>query len=308
MSEGGDYRDLTVIIPTLNEEEAIGDVIDEILSIGIPKGNIIVVDGHSIDRTVEIARSKGARVVYQDGKGKADAVRKGISIADTEYILLIDGDYTYPAKYIPVLYEKIKKECLDEVIGARVYKDGSQPLIFRLGNRLLTSLFNLLFGTRLSDVLSGLYILRRNALRDMSFVSRDFGIESEIAAHIASVTGRIGEVPVEYRERKGRKKLGLRHGFQIAWQMVSLTWNYNPAFLIFMVGAALLLIPGLIMGAYVGYELLLEGVKHRYKGIISIVLSSAGIISLFLAMQSLFMKRMEFRIRRVLDIVLGRKC
>jgi len=76
---------VTVVIPTLNEEEAIGVVLDEVMAEGYR--NILVVDGYSKDRTVEIAKSKGVRVVYQDGVGKAGAIATAIKIVSTPYML-----------------------------------------------------------------------------------------------------------------------------------------------------------------------------------------------------------------------------
>jgi len=298
-SEDGGYRDLTVVIPTLNEGESIEMVIDEVLSVGVPRDRILVVDGGSTDGTVEKAREKGVRVVMQRGKGKADAVKTALEEANTEYVMFMDGDWTYPAKHIPELYNKIRGECLDEVIGARTWGEGSQPLIFRLGNRLLTSLFNLLFGTRLRDVLSGMYVVRRKALRDAAFSSRGFGIESEIASHVASTTGRIGEVPIEYRKRVGEKKLKVRHGIDIALEMFRLAWYYNPAFLIFTVAAVLLLAPGLVLGAYT-LARYLAGYTHFVDALIAVVLTSSGIVAALLSVQSVFLKRMEYRLRRLL--------
>jgi len=297
--EKDDYGDLTVVIPTLNEGESIEKVIDEVVSVGVPRDRILVVDGGSTDGTVEKARGKGVRVIMQRGRGKADAVKTALEEVDTEYVLFMDGDWTYPAKHIPELYEKARRECLDEVIGARTWGEGSQPLVFRVGNRLLTGLFNLLFGTRLRDVLSGMYVVRKRALRDAAFSSRGFGIESEIASHVASTTGRIAETPIEYRKRIGVKKLRVRHGVDIALEMLRLAWYYNPAFLIFAVAAVLLLAPGIAIGAYT-LARYLAGSTHFVDALIAVILTSSGVVAALLAVQSVFLKRMEYRLRRLL--------
>ncbi|MEM0273315.1 MAG: glycosyltransferase [Sulfolobales archaeon] len=94
-----DYLDLkellTVIIPTLNEVEGIGLVIDEVLSIGIPKDNILVVDGGSTDGTVDVVRSKDVKLVMQEGRGKASAIATALKYVKTPYVAVLDGDYTY---------------------------------------------------------------------------------------------------------------------------------------------------------------------------------------------------------------------
>ena len=293
-------RLVTVVIPTLNEAEAIGPVLDELLEAGIRGENILVVDGGSTDGTVEIARERGVKVVFQEGRGKTAAIATALRHVPTPYVLVMDGDYTYPAKHVEPLLRRAVEEELDWVVGARRWGEGSQGLVFRLGNRILTGFFNLLFGTRLSDVLSGMYVVRTDRLRELFFESEGFGIESEIAAHITSMGGRIGEVPIKYRRRLGRKKLGVRHGFRIAWEMLRLAWHYNPVFIAFAL-CSLILIPGILLDLYVAYRYLAVGAKHYVKGIIGVTLTVAGAASLLLAILSLYMKRMELRLVRKLE-------
>ncbi len=257
-------------------------------------------DGGSTDDTVGIAEERGVKVIPQEGRGKAAAIATALKHVTTPYVLLMDGDYTYPAKYVEPLLRKAVEEDLDWVVGARRWGEGSQGPVFRLGNRLLTWFFNTLFGTRLSDVLSGMYVVRTERLRELFFESQGFGIESEIAAHITSMGGRIGEIPIEYRRRLGRKKLGVRHGFHIAWEMLRLAWHYNPVFIAFALGS-LILIPGLLLDLYVAYKYVALGAKHYVKGIIGVTLTAAGAASLLLAILSLYMKRMELRLVRKLE-------
>jgi glycosyltransferase involved in cell wall biosynthesis len=298
--EEAELGDLTVIVPVLNEEEGVGKVVDELLRTGVPRENIVVIDGNSTDRTREEAVKRGVRAVVQDGRGKADAVKTGIRLTKTRYVVVIDGDYTYPASRIRDLVKEAEKKGLDEVIGARTRLErGSMGVAYRIGNKILTKFFNLLFGTRLRDVLSGLYLVRRDALQDALVEMKGFSIESEIAAHVASTTGRIGEIDVEYRRRLGRKKLGIRHGITIAIDMVRLAYRYNPAFLIFAAGG-LLLIPGLVLDGYVAYYYFFHGVKYHVKGAIGIFITLLGFQSLLLAVLALFIKRMEQRLRALI--------
>ncbi len=291
--------EVTIIIPVKDEEEAIGLVIDEVRKAGYE--NILVVDGHSRDRTVEIALSKGVEVIVQPGKGKADAIRAGIEYVKTKYVVIMDGDYTYPAEYIPKLIEKAMKG-YDEVIGARVKGRENIPFINRVGNWLLTKMFNLLFDTNLRDVLSGMYILNLETLNGIEWETKGFSIESEIAAHVASQTGRITEIPIKYRKRLGKAKLGIKHGLFIGKDIINLAWRYNPAFFIFSLGG-LLLIPGLLLGGYVAYHYFFTGVKYYVKGLVAIMLTSTGLTSIIMAILALFVKRVERRIiRRVAQL------
>ncbi len=289
----------TVVIPTLNEEVAIGSVLDELIGIGFPRENILIVDGHSTDRTVEIAESRGVRVVMQEGKGKAMAVKTALKHINTPYVLFMDGDYTYPAKHVCDLLAKLE-EGHDYVIGARRWNKESQGPIYRFGNWVLTKFFNLLFGTSLTDVLSGMYACRTSILHEIDFEMSRFSVESEIATHMAMTGRRIAEVLIDYRKRLGEKKLGVFHGLDIAKDIVRLAWRYNPAYLIFMLGA-LFLIPGLILGGFVAYHYFFTGIKYYVKGLIAIMLVVAGFVSLILAVMAIYTKRVEIRMHRKIE-------
>lgn len=299
-----ELKDLTVIIPTLNEVKAIGKVLEEVLAIGVPRENVIVVDGGSTDGTADVARSYGIIVVRQDGRGKADAVRTGLRYAKTPYVLVMDGDYTYPARYIPQLLDVLERQECELVIGARALGEGSQRAILKFGNRLLTLFFDVMFGVKLRDVLSGMYAARLDDLRKVDFEMPGFSIESEIAAHFASL-GKVCEVPIEYRPRLDpkAKKLRIHHGFRIALDMLRLTWRYNPAFAIFALGA-LLLVPGLALGAWVGYNYFFTGINYYVKGIVAIIMTLTGLVFLALAILAIYVRRTEIRIRRYINDVL----
>jgi len=290
--------ELTVVIPTLNEVKAIGGVLEEVLAVGVPRENVVVVDGGSTDGTVEMASSYGVRVVVQEGKGKADAIRTALRYVRTPYVLVMDGDYTYPAKYIPQLLEALSSGGCDLVIGSRVLGSGSQGALFRFGNRVLTTLFDVLFGIRLRDVLSGMYASRLSDLRGVEFEMRGFSVEAEVVAHFASL-GRVCEVPIEYRPRLDpkAKKLRVVHGLRIALDMLRLTWRYNPVFTISALGA-LLLVPGLALGAWVGYHYFFTGVKYYVKGLVAILMTLVGLLSLAIAVLALYIRRTELRLRR----------
>ncbi|MGC8542485.1 MAG: glycosyltransferase family 2 protein [Vulcanisaeta sp.] len=290
----------TVVIPTLNEEKAIGSVLEEVLGIKIPREYILIVDGGSTDKTVDIAMKYGVKVIRQEGKGKADAIRTALKYVDTPYMLVMDGDYTYPAMYIPELLNMALKTNSDEVIGVRMMSNGNQSLIYRFGNWLLTSVFNLIFDSSLHDVLSGMYLVKVDALRDALMEMKGFSVEAEIAAHIVSTGKTVTEIPIEYRKRLGDKKLGIKDGLFIFRDIIRLAMRYNPMLLLFFMGA-LLIIPGLLLGAYVGYWYIFYGIKYYLKGLIAIMLFLIGLQFLGMAMLSLYIKRMEYRLRKAIE-------
>jgi len=292
-----------VVIPTKNEVRAIGCVIDEILSVGVSREDLVVVDGGSTDGTREVVLSKGVRLVDQVGEGKVGAVMTVAQLVEGyDYAVFLDGDYTYPATHIPELVRAACERGYDLVIGARRYAEpGSQSALYRLGNRLLTATFNALLGTNLYDILSGMYVVRGDVLRELSYESRGFGVEVEVVAHVASSGYRIYELPIRYRRRldPGSKKLKVFHGAQIAVEILRMAWRYNPVFTILFAGA-LLLVPGLALGMYVAYHYFFTGVKYYVKGIVAIVLTLAGFQSLLLSILSLYLKRVELRLLRLL--------
>ncbi|MGC9072170.1 MAG: glycosyltransferase family 2 protein [Acidilobus sp.] len=291
-----DLNKVSVIVPSKDEAEGIGPTLDELLSMGLRRENIIVVD-RSMDETPKVAMSRGVRVLRQRGKGKADAVREGLKAVRTPYVLVIDADHSYPARLLPELLRVAQREGHEEVIGVR--PSSSQPVIYRLGNALLTRFFNALFGVRLRDVLSGMYLVRVDALRDALFEMSGFSVESELAAHIVSIGGSIGEVEVEYRPRLGKKKLRPWHGLKIAIDMLRLSWRYNPTVVMFFAGA-LLLIPGLVIGGVTAYQFYFKHVDHFVHAIMALIVTATGFNSLLLGVQSLYLKRFELRMRALL--------
>jgi glycosyltransferase involved in cell wall biosynthesis len=203
---------VTIVIPTLNEQEAIGKVLDELFSRGLK--NILVVDGNSSDGTLDTAKKYPISVIIQNGKGKAGALKTAFEKVKTRYMMVMDGDFTYDPSCIHRILEHMQS--YDQIIGARNLDDKKNiSALHKFGNKLITKTFNALMGTSLSDVCSGMYALRTEIVKDMDLSSTGFDVEAEIAAQIAS-SGRITDVPINYRQRIGKQKLSTwKHGFKI---------------------------------------------------------------------------------------------
>jgi dolichol-phosphate hexosyltransferase len=209
-----------VIIAALNEEEGIGLTVAELIdSLGSP--HVLVVDGRSTDRTVEFAKKMGAETVLQDGSGKGDAIAKAVTKIDqtVDYVVLTDADYTYPAQYIPEMIRILEKAPdVGMVCGNRFngYQEKSfQSSIFYLGNRFIAFIHNLLNGVALDDPLTGLRVVRAGILRKWKVKSKGFDVEVELNHHVEREGFSIVEVPINYRERLGQKKLGIKNGAEI---------------------------------------------------------------------------------------------
>jgi len=289
--------DVTILIPTLNEEEAIGKVIQELKSHGYR--NILVVDGYSTDRTVEIAEKKGAKVIYQVGHGKAAAVKTGLEKVRTPYVLIMDGDGTYDPKDIEKLLRAAAEHGLDEVIGYRVNRENI-PLLNRIGNKVISLLLSLLMGQRIKDPCSGMYLLRTDMARNLEITATGFDIEVEIVAQMLAL-GNVAEVPINYRKRIGRSKLSsLRAGCRIVWTAFKLGWLYNPVFMFTAIGSVLGLAGVIIMAWQLAIRYL-YGAQAWSPGwaFFALTLMIIGLQALTVAIISLLLKRMERRMIRL---------
>jgi dolichol-phosphate hexosyltransferase len=209
-----------VIIAALNEEEGIGLTVAELIDT-LEGSRVLVVDGRSTDRTVEVAKNLGAEIFVQDGIGKGDAVAKAIAHIDpaVDYVVLTDADYTYPAAYVPEMIQILEKSPnVGMVCGNRFngYEEKTAlSSIFYVGNRFIAFAHNLLNGVSLTDPLTGLRVVRASILRKWQVQSKGFDVEVELNHHVEREGYGIVEVPINYRERLGQKKLGVKNGAEI---------------------------------------------------------------------------------------------
>ena len=208
-----------VIIAALNEEEGIGLTIAE-LKAHLSYTHVLVVDGKSTDRTVEVAKNMGAEIVCQDGRGKGDALAKGLQYLEAvDYVILTDADYTYPGEYVTEMIRILQRNPdVGMVCGNRFTGEVDRKAMhdmFYLGNRLLAFTHNFLNGLELSDPLTGLRVVRSEILRDWKVKSKGFDVEVELNHHVERRGFSIVEIPIKYRERLGEKKLKIRHGASI---------------------------------------------------------------------------------------------
>jgi dolichol-phosphate mannosyltransferase len=209
-----------VIIAALNEEKGIELTIVELKEY-LNNAEIIVVDGNSTDKTAEVAKKLGAEVHFQDGKGKGDAFAKGLESIEptTQYVVITDADFTYPAEHVPEMIRLLEKNpAVGMVCGNRFTEDlDSKALhnVFHVGNRLIALTHNFLNGVQLEDPLTGLRVVRAEILRSWKVKSKGFDMEVELNHRVAHEGFDLLEIPIKYRERVGEKKLGVRHGAEI---------------------------------------------------------------------------------------------
>lgn len=201
--------DISVIIPTMNEERSIGQVIDSVhQALRGLEHEVLVVDTDSRDRTREIAREKGAVVVEEPRRGYGRAYKTGFEKAEGKAIATLDADCTYPAEDIPTLYRMLWDEDLDFITTNRfaMLEEGAMTVEHRLGNLALTLVANVFFHVRIKDSQSGMWVFRRDIL-DRIVLSDDGMPMSEEIKIEAFRKVRSREVPIAYRCRVGEVKL-----------------------------------------------------------------------------------------------------
>lgn len=287
--------DVTIILPTLNEEEPIGPVIDELH--GYEYNNIIVIDGHSTDKTREIAESKKVEVHIQEGRGKADAIKSVLKYVKTPYLLIMDCDYTYDPVDIEKFLEKIKMS--HQVIGVRDLKSDAIPKFNQFGNSLITKTYNLVMGTKIDDICCGMYMFKTNFLKTLDFQLKGYQIEFDLASQTGEV-GKIEQVPINYRKRLGETKMSpIREGINVFKVLYRFCKVYNPT-LIFAIFAGLLVIPGLILSGYVGIKWLIDPEDFR-SGLLqlAIILTVMGSTAIIFALISSHLRRIERKLNNI---------
>ncbi|MDP6699674.1 MAG: glycosyltransferase family 2 protein [Candidatus Latescibacteria bacterium] len=214
---------IAVVIPALDEEQAIGKVLRD-----IPEGasQVVVVDNGSRDRTAEVARGLGAEVVAEPRRGYGQACLTGIAQLDRpDIVVFLDGDYSdYPEEMSELVAPLLAGEA-DMVIGSRTLGQREKGALLpqaRFGNWLSTLLIRLLFGVSFTD-LGPFRALRFDALQRLAMQDRDFGWTVEMQVKAARLGLRSVEVPVRYRRRIGTSKITgtlsgtLRAGHKILW-------------------------------------------------------------------------------------------
>lgn len=235
--------ELSIVMPTLNEEEGIQTCLewikDAIEELQVPAE--IIISDSSTDRTPDIAREMGAIVVEPDQGGYGYAYRYAFDQARGEYIAMGDADTTYDFKEIPRLLEELERADGDMIMGSRLdgeIKSGAMPALHQhIGNPLLTRFLNAFYGAGVSDAHSGFRIFTRDAYETMDLETTGMEFASEMIMEAGAKDLEIVETPIVYHEREGEETL---ESFKDGWRHVRFMLVNAPGYLFS--------VPGLIMG------------------------------------------------------------
>jgi hypothetical protein len=284
---------ISIIIPALNEESGICDIVERVLatgaalrSEGVGGLEVIVVDDGSHDQTAALVeRYLTPGVKRQDGsavrlirhgqnRGYGAALKTGLAEASGDLIAFLDADGTYPPEYFPRLCRQALAGA-DVVIGSRMAGAASEmPVTRRVGNMLFASLITLLGDQRVHDSASGMRVIRRAILPVLYPLPNGLNFTPIMSLRAIHEGLNLVEVPIPYRERVGRSKLsvvrdGLRYSQSIIWTAL----GYNPVRVLGTLGAA-----GMGCAALAGLALIIA----RLRGMTT--LGSWGVAGLFIAL------------------------
>ena len=209
------FDDLSVVMGTYNEEAAIETVITDIQDVTDGLAEIVCVDGSS-DRTPDIARELGARVIEQEPQGYGVAVRAALLAAERPVVVTTDCDDTYPMEQLPEFLDAIN-DGYDVVSGDRLYHGAeTMPTLNRFGNRAFAALASALMGRRVHDTTTGMRAYRRELIEKIEW-TENTGLSAELLIRPVMREYRVRELPIEYSERKGETKLDpFKGGAEIA--------------------------------------------------------------------------------------------
>ncbi len=247
---------IAVLIPCLNEAAAIPKVIADFRA-SLPTATIFVYDNGSTDDTIAQSRAAGAVTRIEPLRGKGNVVRRMFADIEADVFVLVDGDDTYDAGIAAQLVDTLLKGCLDMVNGARksTAQDAYRPG-HRIGNRVLTGLVAMFFGSRIKDLLSGYRVFSRRFVKSFPALASGFEIETELSVHALQLRMPLAEVLTTYKERPqgSTSKLNTyKDGFRIFRTIVYLIKEEKP-FAFFSFVAILLAAMSMALGLPVVVE------------------------------------------------------
>jgi len=202
--------EVSVVVPTMNEESSIGAVLEEVrVALAGRDIELLTVDTDSRDRTNEIARSKGAHIISEPRRGYGRAYKTGFAAAHGTYIATLDADLTYPADRLPDLLAPLKEGRSDFVSGDRLTRLRGDAMtgMHRVGNAILNAAFHLLYRHPVHDSQSGMWAFRRDILPRLRLVHDGMAFSEELKLEVIRQGYRFLEVPIDYRPRVGEKKI-----------------------------------------------------------------------------------------------------
>ena len=220
---------LSVIIPVYNEKNTVHKIIRQVLDVDLEmEKEIILIDDGSTDGTRDILENlEYPNVIvklHEKNQGKGAALRTGFSLATGDFVIIQDADLEYDPREFPILLTPLLDGRADAVYGSRFLGGPHRVLFFwhYIGNKMLTTLSNILSNLNLTDMETCYKVFRKETLDKLTLKSKRFGIEPEITIKLARHKCRIYEVPISYsgRDYTEGKKIGWKDGVAAIFHLI----------------------------------------------------------------------------------------
>jgi len=244
------YNTLSVVIPALNEENGIAEIVERVLAVkeplaeaGVSDLELIVVDDGSTDRTGDIVSSYPGVVLVKHpvNRGYGAAIKTGFRQARGNLLAFLDADGTYPPEYFPNLCRPILEDGADLVIGSRMNgADSGMPVVRRIGNTIFAGLVSIISNRRVTDSASGQRVLRSEVLSQLYPLPDGLNFTPVMSTRAMHEHVNVVEISIPYSERVGRSKLSVVHdGMRFLNSIVMTALTYNPTRIFGLIGASL---------------------------------------------------------------------
>lgn len=275
---------LALLLPAYNEEQTVEATIRSFHAV-LPDASIWVIDNCSNDRTQAIARSTilsigcSGGVLFEDRKGKGNAVRFALNAVEADVYILADADSTYPAEHANALIDPILNNTADLVVGDRIssgyYDSQNKRYLHSFGNRLVRFLVNFLFKASLNDIMSGYRVMSRRFVKSYPILVEGFEIETDMTLHALDKRFKIKEIPIPYYNRPTgsvSKLSTFSDGLKVIFTIVNILRYYKP--LVFFGGLAICISA---LGLITAIPVFDDWLKFRYIHHIPLTLLSTGL-------------------------------
>ncbi len=272
---------IAVLVPCYNEELTIEKVVKDFKK-ELPDADIYVYDNNSKDKTAEIAEKAGAIVRKENRQGKGNAVRTMFKDIEADLYVMVDGDDTYPAEFVHELIKPVEDGEADMCIGDRLTQGNYQKEVKKhfhnFGNNLVRTTINVLFGTKLKDIMTGYRVFTKEFVKNFPVMSPGFELETEMTLFALDKKFRIKEIPIVFRERPegSESKIStVKDGIKVVGTIIKMFKNYKPlkffnifAFIFFALSLA------------VGIPVIVEFVQTQYVSKVPSAVLATGLMML----------------------------
>ncbi len=270
---------IAVLIPCYNEELTIEKVVKDFKK-ELPDADIYVYDNNSKDKTAEIAKNAGAIVKHEYKQGKGNVVRSMFQDIEADIYVMVDGDDTYPAEFVHELIKPVENGEVDMTIGDRLsngtYQEENKRKFHEFGNNLVRETINILFDTKLKDIMTGYRVFNKVFVKNMPVMSPKFEIETEMTLYALDKKYIIKEIPIIYRDRPegSESKLNtVSDGIKVVKTIINMFKDYKPL-QFFGIIAILLFLVGII----VGIPVITEFVRTNYITKVPSAILATGLV------------------------------